>query len=96
MTSAFFLSYPPLTHQTRAEAKRIIKAQSDSDASEPQYLLEYYSLVKEGKTNYVSTLAFNTVTGQSPQELKEWFKIYAEEIKSKQGNLNKNRKMNGT
>lgn len=85
-----------LTPPTRAEAKRVLKAQSDSDASELQYLLEYYSLVKEGKTNYISTLAFDAVTGQSPQELTEWFKIYAEEFKPKQSpqHQNKKRKVN--
>jgi hypothetical protein len=33
-----------------AEAKKVLKAQSDSDPSELLYLLEYYSLVREGKT----------------------------------------------
>lgn len=84
------------------EAKRVLKAQADSDASEIEYLLEYYSLVKEGKTNYISTLAFHAITGTQPQEPVEFFKVYAEsfqpaaEQKSpKQQHANKKRKMNG-
>jgi len=64
-----------------AEAKRVLHAQAESDASELQYLLEYYSLVKEGKTNYISTHAFHDITGQHPQEPPEFFKVYAEEVK---------------
>ena len=73
-----------------------MKTQSDSDASELQYLLEYYSLVRGWKTNYISTLAFHDITGQHPQELTEWFKIYADEFKPKQHlPQNKKRKLNG-
>jgi hypothetical protein len=54
--------------------------QSQTDASEKQYLLEYYSLVREGKTNYISTATFVNVTGQSPQHPEEFFKVYAEEF----------------
>ena len=72
----------PLTLLPRHEAKRVLQAQAESDASEIEYLLEYYSLVREGKTNYISTLAFHDVTGQHPQEPVEWFKIYAEEFKA--------------
>jgi hypothetical protein len=61
-----------------AEAKKVLKAQSDSDPSELQYLLEYYSLVREGKTNYISTSAFVNVTGNHPQEPEDFFKIYEE------------------
>ncbi|KAI9790617.1 MAG: hypothetical protein M1816_004949 [Peltula sp. TS41687] len=62
------------------EAKRVLKKQSESDDSEQQYLLEYYSLVKEGKTNYISTIAFNAITGTSPMEPPDFFKTYAEEF----------------
>ena len=59
---------------TEREAKKVLKAQSDSDLSELQYLLEYYSLVREGKTNYISTAAFVNVTGNHPQEPEDFFK----------------------
>lgn len=60
----------------------MLQAQADSDSSEIEYLLEYYSLVREGKTNYISTLAFHDVTGQHPQEPVEFFKVYAQEFKA--------------
>jgi hypothetical protein len=69
----------------RAEAKRLLRQQSEADPSEHEYLLEYYSLVREGKTNYISTLGFHAVTGQKPQEPLEWFKIYGEEFKAGKG-----------
>ncbi|KAK3068307.1 hypothetical protein LTR53_014237 [Teratosphaeriaceae sp. CCFEE 6253] len=59
------------------EAEKVFKHQSESDASELQYLLEYYSLVREGKTNYISTTAFVVVTGNHPTDLTEFFKLYA-------------------
>ena len=65
----------------RREAKRVLKAQSDSDDSEQQYLLEYYSLVREGKTNYISTTAFHDVTGTHPTEPTEFFKLYETELR---------------
>jgi len=66
---------------SEAEAKKVLHHQSQSDASEKQYVLEYYSLVREGKTNYISTTAFVNVTGQHPQEPTDFFKVYAEEFK---------------
>ncbi|KAF4253136.1 hypothetical protein KXX13_005246 [Aspergillus fumigatus] len=76
---------------SEAEAKKVLHAQSESDASELQYLLEYYSLVREGKTNYISTTAFHDVTGSHPQEPVEFFKVYAESFRPK--HVNKKRKM---
>lgn len=70
---------------TRAEAKRLLRQQSEADASEHEYLLEYYSLVREGKTNYISTLGFIAVTGQHPQQPLEWFKIYGDDFKKEKG-----------
>jgi len=70
---------------SEAEAKKVLKAQSDSDPSEIQYLLEYYSLVREGKTNYISTTAFVNVTGSHPQEPEEFFKTYEESFMRKGG-----------
>ena len=67
-------------------------AQANSDASEIQYLLEYYSLVREGKTNYISTCAFHDITGQHPQEPVDFFKTYAGELKGE--HASKKRKTN--
>jgi hypothetical protein len=77
----------------RAEAKRVLRAQAPSDGSEIQYLLEYYSLVREGKTNYISTCAFHDITGQHPQEPVEFFKAYDGEFKTE--HASKKRKING-
>ncbi|RHZ45589.1 SDR family oxidoreductase [Aspergillus thermomutatus] len=76
---------------SEAEAKKVLHAQSDSDQSELQYLLEYYSLVREGKTNYISTTAFHDVTGGHPQEPPEFFKVYADSFRPK--HVNKKRKV---
>jgi hypothetical protein len=54
-----------------------------------EYPLEYYSLVREGKTNYISTLVFHDVTGQYPQEPDEFFKVYAEEFRTEHANKKK-------
>lgn len=62
------------------EAKKVLHSQSHSDSSEVQYLLEYYSLVREGKTNYISTTSFVNVTGGQPQEPDEFFSVYAREF----------------
>lgn len=80
-----------LTNGGRAEAKRVLHAQSESDESEIQYLLEYYSLVRDGKTNYISTTAFHDVTGSHPQEPPGFFKTYAEQFGPK--NASKKRKL---
>jgi len=66
---------------SEAEARKILKSQSGLDDSEQQYLLEYYSLVREGKTNYISTTAFHDVTGQHPTEPDEFFKMYEAEVR---------------
>jgi len=80
------LNYNLTLTQSRAEAKRTLQTQATSDSSELQYLLEYYSLVKEGKTNYISTCAFHDITGQHPQELVDFFKVYAEDFKLRHAN----------
>jgi len=79
------------------EAKKVLKAQSDLDPSELRYLLEYYSLVREGKTNYISTTAFHDVTGQHPLELPEFFKEAKQTLAShtSNGHPNKKRKTEG-
>lgn len=58
-------------------------ASTELSEAEKEYLLDYYSLVKEGKTNYVSTLASNALTGQNATEPPEFFKIYEEAFKPK-------------
>jgi uncharacterized protein YbjT (DUF2867 family) len=68
-----------------AEAKKVLQAQSESDESEKEYLLEYYSLVREGKTNYIATTAFHDVTGEHPEEPDQFFSVYAEEMKPQEG-----------
>ncbi|KAK0619992.1 hypothetical protein B0T14DRAFT_566786 [Immersiella caudata] len=64
------------------EAKRVLKSQ-DIDDSEKEYILEYYSLVREGKTNYIATAAFHDVTGQHPTEPDEFFRMYSMELRPK-------------
>lgn len=74
-------SYGPCQFFSRAEAKRVLKSQSDSDQSEQQYLLEYYSLVREGKTNYIATTAFHDVTRDHPTEPDNFFRMYQNEMR---------------
>ena len=64
-----------------AEVKRVLYAQAPSDASEIQYLLEHCSLVREGKTNYISTCAFHDITCQHLQELADFLMVYAGEFR---------------
>ena len=65
----------------RAEAKRVLASQSESDESEKEYILEYYRLVREGKTNYIATTAFRDVTGTMPTGADDFFKMYAQELR---------------
>jgi hypothetical protein len=69
----------------RAEAKKVLHSQSRSDDSEKDYLLDYYSLVRQGKTNYISTMAFHDITGSHPMEPPEFFKTYAREFTPQNG-----------
>ncbi|KAH9907386.1 NAD(P)-binding protein [Xylariomycetidae sp. FL2044] len=64
-----------------AEAKKVLRSQSESDEAEVEYLLEYYSLVREGKTNYIATSAFHDVTGTHPTQPAEFFKLYESEFR---------------
>jgi hypothetical protein len=59
----------------------VLEAQSQSDESEKEYLLEYYSLVRTGKTNYISTTAYHYVTGERPTEPDDFFRMYATELR---------------
>ncbi|KAK0755999.1 hypothetical protein N5P37_011276 [Trichoderma harzianum] len=63
------------------EAKRVLASQSESDESEKEFILEYYSLVREGKTNYIATTAFHDVTGAHPTEPDDFFKSYSADFR---------------
>ncbi|EGR44321.1 uncharacterized protein TRIREDRAFT_112380 [Trichoderma reesei QM6a] len=63
------------------EAKRVLSLQSESDDSEKEFILEYYSLVREGKTNYIATTAFHDVTGTHPTEPNDFFKSYSADFR---------------
>lgn len=45
--------------------------------AEREYLLEYYALVRAGKTNYVSTTAMLAFFGHHGQEPTEFYKTYS-------------------
>jgi hypothetical protein len=45
--------------------------------AEKEYLLEYYSLVREGKTNYVSNAPMLLYFGHRGQEPADFFKTYS-------------------
>ncbi len=67
----------------RAEATHVLASQSAINASEEYYLLEYYSLVRGGKTNYISTAAFHDVICEHPTESSQFFELYKSEIRPK-------------
>ena len=61
----------------------MLKSQSTSDQAKQEYLLEYYSLVRKGKTNYIATTAFHDVTGEHPTKPDEFFCIYQDDVRPK-------------
>jgi hypothetical protein len=63
---------------SREEAKKILSSEQgeEIDDAEKEYLLEYYSLIREGKTNYTATAAFQAIFGHRGQEVTEFFKVY--------------------
>ncbi|EED21027.1 conserved hypothetical protein [Talaromyces stipitatus ATCC 10500] len=65
------------------EARRLLRFQTSQDEAERQYLLEYYSLVREGKTNYISTNCFHDVTGSHPIEPPQFFETYKDQFMPK-------------
>ncbi|KAL9100080.1 MAG: hypothetical protein Q9163_004504 [Psora crenata] len=87
--------YPAKLFMSPSEAKRILAKQSEIDPSEQQYLLDYYSLVAEGKTNYISTLAFHAITGAHPEQPPDFFKAYAQEFSPQHHHVNKKRRLDG-
>jgi uncharacterized protein YbjT (DUF2867 family) len=70
---------------TEATAKKILSSEQgeEVDEAEKEYLLEYYSLIREGKTNYVATAAFQAIFGHRGQELPDFFKTYSADFKPK-------------
>ncbi|GAA5877928.1 hypothetical protein JCM1840_002950, partial [Sporobolomyces johnsonii] len=73
------------------EAQKILAGEAGEavDKAEKEYLLEYYRLVCEGKTNYVSTAAFKQITGQDAQQPTDFFEAYAGEFKKKRRRVSK-------
>lgn len=74
------IEYEEISHD---KAREILDTQRDIDDSEKEYLLEYFSLIREGKTNYVSTIAFKYITSVDPTLPSEFFENYSEEFKPK-------------
>ncbi|KAJ6577825.1 hypothetical protein B0H19DRAFT_1253131 [Mycena capillaripes] len=68
---------------------------AEVDEAEKEYLLEYYSLVREGRTNYVSNSAFQAIFGHRGQELSEFFQAYSGEFKPKKRRVESASKSSG-
>jgi len=70
---------------TESRARKILSSEqgAEVDESEKEYLLEYYSLVREGKTAYVSSLPYVHIFGEKPQDMTDFFKAYSGEFKPK-------------
>ncbi|ODQ54661.1 NAD(P)-binding protein, partial [Saitoella complicata NRRL Y-17804] len=68
------------TQSTPAEAKKLLENDTSLDEAEIEYLLEYWDLVEGCFTGYISTHAFHDITGESPQEMGEWWEIYGGEF----------------
>ena len=67
------------TNRANPLAKKILASEQgeEVDDAEKEYLLEYYSLVREGKTAYVSNAAFQAIFGSRGQEMPDFFKAYS-------------------
>ncbi|EIW57016.1 uncharacterized protein TRAVEDRAFT_49825 [Trametes versicolor FP-101664 SS1] len=65
--------------------KKILSSEQGEEVDEAklEYLLEYYALVRAGKTNYVATTAMLAFLGHRGQEPTEFFKTYSAEFKPK-------------
>ncbi|KAA8903282.1 hypothetical protein FN846DRAFT_62753 [Sphaerosporella brunnea] len=73
---------------TENDANKLLEGAEISEA-EKQYILEYYSLARESKTNYISTHAFHDITGQVPTSISDFFKSHASEFKPKKRRTSK-------
>ncbi|TFK81930.1 NAD(P)-binding protein [Polyporus arcularius HHB13444] len=82
---------------TEAAAKKILNSSqgAEVDEAEREYLLEYYSLVREGKTNYTATAAMLAYFGERGQEMSEFFKTYSEEFKPKKRRMTRTKASGG-
>ncbi|KAI0351198.1 NAD-P-binding protein [Trametes cingulata] len=81
-----------------ATAKKILNSEQgeEVDEAEREYLLEYYSLVREGKTNYTATTAMLAFFGHRGQEPTEFFQTYSAEFKPKKRRTTKASSSEGT
>ncbi|BGO94927.1 hypothetical protein NBRC10512_000603 [Rhodotorula toruloides] len=69
-----------------SEAKKILSSEQgeEIDEAEKAYILEYYSLVREGKTNYVAGRpTFKQITGQDLTLPAAFFESYQDSFKRK-------------
>ncbi|GAA5831974.1 hypothetical protein JCM11251_002769 [Rhodosporidiobolus azoricus] len=69
-----------------SEAKKILQKEhgADLDEAERAYLLEYYSLVREGKTNYCAGRpVFKQLLGADLTEPSDFFKAYSDSFSRK-------------
>ncbi|BGP27091.1 hypothetical protein JCM10295v2_006053 [Rhodotorula toruloides] len=69
-----------------SEAKKILSSEQgeEIDEAEKAYILEYYSLVREGKTNYVAGRpTFKHITGQDLTLPSAFFESYQDSFKRK-------------
>ncbi|GAA5868327.1 hypothetical protein JCM8547_002155 [Rhodosporidiobolus lusitaniae] len=75
-----------------SEAKKVLAKQGgeELDDAEQEYLLEYYSLVREGKTNYVAGRpVFKQLLGRDLTEPTDFFKAYEGSFARKKRRTNK-------
>ncbi|KAL2810311.1 hypothetical protein BJX63DRAFT_444783 [Aspergillus granulosus] len=73
-------------HISEVDARHVLNDEASRSDGEIAYLFEYFSPVRKGKTNYISTTAFRDVTGKHPQELEDSFKASAEQLHLKWSN----------
>lgn len=79
----------PLTVVRREDADADADADVDAGTDEVRLLREYFSLVREGRTNHVATHSFQLVTGRQLLELPDFFKAHAAEMKPKRRRTSK-------
>ncbi|GAA6040851.1 hypothetical protein JCM8097_007747 [Rhodosporidiobolus ruineniae] len=75
-----------------SEAKKALQSEhgEEIDEAEREYLLEYYSLVREGKTNYVAGRpTFKQLLGTDLTEPTDFFKAYEGSFQRKRRRTNK-------
>ncbi|KAL1938462.1 hypothetical protein VTO73DRAFT_11702 [Trametes versicolor] len=81
----------PISHPSASESNvQYLTPPYRGPPAEREYLLEYYALVRAGKTNYVATTAMLAFFGHRGQEPTEFFKTYSAEFKPKKRRTTKN------